>query len=109
MTKNLVQELRELAAEKDDCITIRGVLGGSCSSTTCVRCASDAIGVIADRIEAEYDPKPEPDTLEKVAKDMDATLRDIAYLVTHFKGKNIAVIVEGYRDRLEALGVTFDD
>ena len=61
-------------------------------------------GRIADRIEAEYDPKPEPDTVEKVAKDM------AAYLSKAMRGEDLyASEMTALVRRAEALGVKVDD
>lgn len=101
--KDLVQELRELAAKNDDCNAIRGVLGGGCTRTYCNRCASDALIVIANRIECEYDPKPEPDTVEKVAVDM------LLFIWRNFDSETMTSDeLLSFKKRLEALGVKVD-
>ena len=113
--KDLVQELRELAASRQDeamCQRLRKwVSGWTCEETSlgCAECVAQTLFDIADRIEAEYDPKPEPDTVEKVALDMLAAFYDVAVCLTYFKGKDTDTRVEEYRKRLEDLGVTFDE
>lgn len=107
--KNLVQELREAARDRghsEMCIFSRAA-GTVCEEfDTCEGCQRDSALRLSDRIECEYQPRPKPDSLEKVAKDMDATLHLLKWLD---EGLFRPGLVEGYRDRLEALGVTFDD
>lgn len=113
--KDLVQELRELAKDEESpTCSVWAHFAGlgmiSCNRRNgCGECRGLALNALSDRIEAEYEPKPEPDTVEKVARDMYATFHEVAYIVAEFKGKNFTGIAEGYRKRLEALGVTFDD
>lgn len=104
--KNLVKELRGVGVEPGGvnalCTGLRYVATDSkCIGTPsgCHKCAREVINALADRIEAEYDPKPEPDTLEKVAREMldRMAISESEELFRH------------YADRLEALGVTVDD
>ena len=114
--KNLVQELQELAKKDNltyspDCLFRKIANNGkSCAQyVTCAECMSESIISFADRIEAEYDPKPEPDTLEKVALDMVAWMDDI---VEASRDNYVWVTdeaVDPFRKRLKVLGVMFDD
>lgn len=108
--KNLVQELREIGSEPGGvnalCTGLRYVATDSkCIGTPsgCHKCAREAINALADRIEAEYDPKPEPDTLENVAKEM------LGVIHTMQGGTEPSTALKHFVDRLKALGVTFDD
>lgn len=114
MGKDLVQELRELAkneeaTNRETWTHFRGLSKIDCMDINCGECRRLALSALADRIEREYDPKPEPDTVEKVAKDMVAWMDD---LIDVSKDRAVWVIDEAadpFRKRLEALGVTFDD
>ena len=109
--KDLVQELRELGNEPGGLSTLctglrRVATGEECAGALsgCTKCNIETIKALADRIEAEYDPKPEPDTVEKVAKDM------AAYLSKAMRGEDLyASEMTALVRRAEALGVTFDD
>lgn len=112
--KNLVQELREIAENKDatNCETWEHFGGWSkldCKGISCIECRKIALNTIADRIEAEYEPKPEPDTVEKVAKDMVAWMDGIIGATKHTAVWLTDEAADPFRKRLEALGVTFDD
>lgn len=114
--KDLVKELRDLAKETDmespTCELWEVLAGkdtiGCFDGRYCVECRALALNALADRIEAEYDPKPEPDTVEKVAKDM------VAWMDNLIEAFNNSVVwytdgaADPFRKRLEALGVKVD-
>lgn len=106
MVKDLVKELREITDENAGCTCMSTIVGGSCGDfRNCAECASHVANALADRIEAEYDPKPEPDTLEKVAVDM---WNYLEYLY-RMNFVPLKVHVQAFSERLEDLGVTLDD
>lgn len=112
--KDLVQELRELADThtimKAPCAGLLELTyGKDCLSMTrdCRSCSKLVIDALADRIEAEYDPKPEPDSVEKVALGLLGTL-DAIYAQDMIPA-SMRDIIGVYTKRLEVLGVTFDD
>lgn len=112
---NLVQELRSVEKSKldevSDC-SLPKTLGLDCACfKTCKECIRSSVKLIADRIEAEYDPKPEPDTVEKVALDMLDTFVKSAEACEE---ENVSIFIDHecldrYRKRLKALGVKIDD
>ena len=80
-----------------------------CSDISCVDCVADSFNALADRIERECDPEPEPDTVEKVAMEM---LEDFEMMADVSQLRAIAVDTDRpktYRKRLEALGVKVYD
>ena len=106
-SKKLVQDLRELTAntEKSGTCMMAFTGKGCCDFSRCAECVAYAANHLADRIEAEYEPKPELDTVEKVAKDMAHLLK----ACQEWNDTPAKYQVERYCERLEALGVTFDD
>ena len=108
MPKNLVQELRELATNVKKHTTCAAAFSGrSCNDfVTCSECVYHIANLLAYRIEAEYEPKPEPDTVEKVALDM---LKDIIIVENCAQDGAVYVDSDTFRERLEALGVKVDD
>lgn len=115
--KDLAQELRELADELRNvsppigarCIINERFTGIGINTCTdaffCNDHSAQALEHIADRIEAEYDPKEEPDTLEKVAREM----LEYMNVLERLGSKPREDVVSNYTTRLEALGVTFDE
>lgn len=106
--KDLVQELREAAGEiSGSCSMFARIAGikANCGSTMCSTCLESTLNALADRIEREYDPKPEPDTVEKVAREMLDYMEKLEAAAVAPLDK----VVRNCRDRLEALGVKFDD
>ena len=120
--RDLVQELRELAKETDmesfsfpACKLWEALAGKDVidcfDGRRCFECRALALNALADRIEREYDPKPEPDTLEKVALDMLDTFVKSAEACEE---ENVSIFIDHecpdrYRKRLKALGVKIDD
>lgn len=114
--KNLVKKLREASEfECAECalhyVTYdfrrKDVM---CGAADCVDCVADSFNALADRIEREYDPEPEPYTLEKVALDM---LDTFVRSAEACEEENVSIIIDHecpdrYRKRLEALGVKVD-
>ena len=110
--KDLVQELRELAedkrffSDKKPVCVFPEMFNCECIDyTDCSACVADTMKMLADRIEREYDPKPEPDTVEKVALEM---LEDFEMMSDVSQLRAIVVDTDRpktYRKRLEALGV----
>lgn len=104
---NLVQELRELAKDEESpTCSVWAHFAGlgmiSCNRRNgCGECRGLALNALADRIEDEHDPKPEPDTVEKVAREMANALvvmADLESTVSHYA-------VDDWMKRLEALCV----
>lgn len=107
--KDLVQKLRE--ASEFECAECAlhyvayddKMESWKCCDISCIDCFADSLNALADRIEAEYDPKPEPDTVEKVAREL---LKDLELVVdrenpVYIDQSDIAV----YAKRLDHLGV----
>ena len=109
--KDLVQELREVDS-RNICDLLHEIRGEfDCGEYyDCKECVMASFNVIADRIEAEYDPKPEPETVEKVALDMLKAFDEAAKRCNG--GKRLTYVhpdrPKWYRKRLEALGVKVD-
>ena len=105
--RDLVRELREAARHDTPttCERLASALGFDCDECDdCDECVKNALWAMADRIEREYDPKPEPDTVEKVA--LEAVVRMTScYAVGRAPEKQE---VDGFYNRLKALGVTLD-
>jgi hypothetical protein len=113
VSKDLVQELREVAdksTKRIHCELLAETVGVKCENYyKCEECAQAMLIALADRIESEYKPRPEPDSIEKVAKDMIAWMDG---LVEQSEKSFIWVtkgVADPFRKRLRALGVTFDD
>lgn len=115
--KDLVQKLREASEFECAECSLHYVTSDfksesrRCSEATCAECVADSFNALADRIEREYDPKPEPDTVEKVALDMLDTFVKSAEAC---EKEYVRIFIshecpDGYRKRLEALGVKVDD
>lgn len=111
--RDLVQELRKVADKgprKDQCELLAEAIGVKCADYyRCEDCGHAMLNALIDRIGSEYEPKPESDSIERVAKDMVAWIDG---LIEQSKNSLIWVTedaVDPFRKRLRALGVTFDD
>ena len=110
--KDLVQELREASGRTTGaCSTLARIAGTKkdCVSIRCSSCMEHTLNALADRIEREYERRPEPDTVEKVALDMVAWFDNVIEACKSAPAWITDEAAAPFRERLEALGVTFDE